>query len=753
MLTACGGGDDSPSTSAGSTQQGQTLSGVVVAAGYVPGNTTGNPTIKAGYYSGATVCLDANGDGACDSASATTDANGRFTLKTTGTGQLIADVSTKAKNTANGQTVASHMILRASSAQIADQGATGVVISPMSSEVQRLVEANGTSYATEKSNLASRMSAPALGASSVAVTASNVLGDVNALSGAAQQSILFEDNQLANRYTYATTKFDRHDLYPDNLAVPGGDPSLVGLTNVSTATAVVPAKRQTQITFAQSQQAAFNIEGIPRYDNIFIVMLENKSTNTILGSQFAPNINALLAANNNFTTYYATGNPSEPNYTALGGADDWGITDDNWWGCGAGAPGSGVNNAPTDALFPGGTASDGAPLVATTGITPPLDTAHLSNVGTTTCNVGTAANHNVSAPSLFTLISQAGMNWRTYSESMNPGQDPRSDSIADAAVSDTYTGPGSVGTAFAVPNGLYKTKHHPGMAYQTTRNLPEFYADNRTVFGTQYTAADWAKSTAYTIPTGYNYDQLSTDLATGDVGNINFIMPDQCDDMHGVGNDTSCKNTNLIQRGDAYVKLIVDKIQASPLWTNRQRKVAIVVMFDEGGGSSTSCCGWNTSKTSGDQPLQQNADGTFSPVAAPLFKYGNGNFGHGNSIFGMLTNQQTATQGVTDSDSYSHFSLVRTLQDMFQIADPQQPATYLARAKYTESFIAQNILNLPEFASSADTHFDSVRPMNHAYVIPAAYTQRLNPGDVSGTSLATAQVGPDANQTNAWTQK
>ncbi|APR38521.1 alkaline phosphatase family protein [Paraburkholderia sp. SOS3] len=753
MLTACGGGDDSPSTSAGSAQQEQTLSGVVVAAGYVPGNTTGNPTIKAGYYSGATVCLDANGDGACDSASTTTDANGRFTLKTTGTGQLIADVGTKAKNTANGQAVASHMILRASSAQIADQGATSVVISPMSSEVQRLVEANGTSYATEKSNLASRMSAPALGASSVAVNASNVLGDVNALSGAAQQSILFEDNQLANRYTYATTKFDRHDLYPDNLAVPGGDPSLVGLTNVSTATAVVPAKRQTQITFAQSQQAAFNIEGIPRYDNIFIVMLENKSTNTILGSQFAPNINALLAANNNFTTYYATGNPSEPNYTALGGADDWGITDDNWWGCGAGAPGSGVNNAPTDALFPGGTASDGAPLVATTGITPPLDTAHLSNVGTATCNVGTAANHNVSAPSLFTLISQAGMNWRTYSESMNPGQDPRSDSIADAAVSDTYTGPGSVGTAFAVPNGLYKTKHHPGMAYQTTRDLPEFYADNRTVFGTQYTAADWAKSTAYTIPTGYNYDQLSTDLATGDVGNINFIMPDQCDDMHGVGNDTSCKNTNLIQRGDAYVKLIVDKIQASPLWTNRQRKVAIVVMFDEGGGSSTSCCGWNTSKTSGDQPLQQNADGTFSPVAAPLLKYGNGNFGHGNSIFGMLTNQQTATQGVTDSDSYSHFSLVRTLQDMFQIADPQQPATYLARAKYTESFIAQNILNLPEFASSADTHFDSVRPMNHAYVIPAAYTQRLNPGDVSGTSLATAQVGPDASQTNAWTQK
>ncbi|MBT2790088.1 alkaline phosphatase family protein [Paraburkholderia strydomiana] len=753
MLTACGGGNNNgSSSSAGNAQPQQTLAGVVVAAAYVPGNTTGNPTMKAGYYSGATVCFDSNGDGACDSETATTDANGHFTLKTTGTGQLIADVSTKAKNTANGQTVASHMILRASAAQIADQGATNVVISPMSSEVQRLVEANGTSYATEKNNLATRMSVPALGASSVAATASTVLGDLNAMSGAAQQSMLFEDNQLANRYTYATTKLDRHDLYPDNLAVPGGDPSLAGLAGVSTATAVVPATQQTPITFAQSQQAAFNIEGIPRYDNIFIVMLENKSTNTILGSQFAPNINALLAANNNFPTYYATGNPSEPNYTALGGADDWGITDDSWWGCGAGAPGSGSNGAPTDAAFAGGTASDGAPLILT-GATPPLDSAHLSSFGSQSCAIGSVAVHNVKAPSLFTMISQAGMNWRTYSESMNPGQDPRSDSIADSAVSDTFTGPGAVGTPSAVPAGLYKTKHHPGMAYQTTRDLPEFYADNRTLFGTQYTAADWAKSTAYPIPAGWNYDQFSTDLASGDVGNINFIMPDQCDDMHSVGSDASCKGTNIIQRGDAYVKLLVDKIQASPLWANPQRKVAIVVMFDEGGGTSTSCCGWNPTSGSSAQPLQQNADGSFSPVAASLLKYGNGNHGHGNSIFGVLTNQQTAAQGITDSDSYSHFSLVRTLQDMFQIADPMRPATYLARAKYTESFIAQNILNLPEFASSADTHFDSVRPMNHAYTIPAAYKQRLNPGDVSGTSLATAQVGPDAKQTNAWTQK
>jgi Phosphoesterase family len=741
VLTACGGSDNNSPASVSN-------SGVVAAAGFMPGSTSGNPTLKAGYYAGATVCVDANGNGKCDAseASTTTDSTGHFTLKSAAAGPLIADVSTKATNTATGAAVPSHLILRASAAQIADQGAANVVISPMSSEVQRLVEANGTVYATEKANLVSRLSAPTLGAASVSVPAADVLSDVNKLAGAEQQAVLFEDNQLTNRYTFATTKLDRGDLYPDNLAMPGGDPTLVGAKGVSAATAVKSTQTQAPITFAQAQQAAFNVEGIPRYDNVFIIMLENHSvapvtgTPGILGATQAPNINAFLTANNQFTTYYSTGNPSEPNYTALGGGDDWGIVDDNWWGCAAPA-------APTDVAFTGGKASDGQPLVATTSL-PPQDTNHLSGFGSNACKVAGSANHNISAPSIFNLISQAGMTWRSYSESMNPGQDPRADSIADAAISDTYTGPGTAGGPFTVPGALYKTKHHPGMAYQQTRSLPEFFADNRTIFGTQYTAADWAKTTAYPVPAGYNTDQFSTDLASGDVGNLNFIMPDQCDDMHGTGSDPSCLggSESIVQRGDDYVRQVVAKIQASPLWANKQRKVAIVVMFDEGEGSSTSCCGWNpVTSNVGQQPLTF-ANGTFTQTTTT--DYSVGNHGHGNSIFGVATNQ--ANPKVVDSDEYSHFALVRTLQDMFQVADPVQPQTYLARAKYTESFIASNIMNLPELAASADTHFDSVRPMNHAYITPAGYTQKLNPVDVTGTSLASRAPGPDANQTNVW---
>ena len=77
------------------------------------------------------------------------------------------------------------------------------------------------------------------------------------------------------------------------------------------------------------------MEGIPRYDHIFIVMLENKATSSIANSAFAPKINAYLKAGNQLTSYFATGNPSEPNYTALGGADDFGIADDSQWNCDA----------------------------------------------------------------------------------------------------------------------------------------------------------------------------------------------------------------------------------------------------------------------------------------------------------------------------------------------------------------------------------------------------------------------------------
>ncbi|HWM65232.1 MAG TPA: hypothetical protein VNO35_01500, partial [Steroidobacteraceae bacterium] len=370
-----------------------------------------------------------------------------------------------------------------------------------------------------------------------------------------------------------------------------------------------------------------------------------------------------------------------------------------------------------------------------------------------------------------------------------PGDHFRTDSIADASITapDHVYAPGTTGgnattignpnLQLAMPAGLYKTKHHPGMAYQTARSSPDFKSSNRTLGGGQFDSV-LLNSTKYPIPAGYDLDQFSTDLASGDIGNLNFVIPDQCDDMHGVtlsgkdsttgasANGSDCGSVannypvgsptaagTIITRGDNYVDYLVKKIEASPIWQNQSKRVAIVLMFDEGNatGPLNSCCGWvpiaPTTVPTGVFPLKQNADGTFSQDTT-VNNYFVGNHGHGNSIFAVINNQPNAPKGIQDSDAYSHFSFVRSLQDMFQLADPKVDGTYMARSKYTESFIAANILNLPEYAGSADTHFDSVRPMNHSYVIPTTYTQKQS------TDAATApQVGPDANQVNVWSLK
>jgi hypothetical protein len=342
-------------------------------------------------------------------------------------------------------------------------------------------------------------------------------------------------------------------------------------------------------------------------------------------------------------------------------------------------------------------------------------------------------------------------------------------------VAGNTTAIGNPGLVLPLPANLYRTKHHPGMAYQNVRSESDFKFSNRTLGGGQWDSA-MKNSTRYAIPANYDYDQLATDLVSGDVGNLNFVIPDQCDDMHGISvtgtvlpageagvttgvsaSDCSGVSNNvlvttggpIITRGDNYVDSVVKKIQASSLWRNPQKRVAIVLMFDEGNATSgfNSCCGWNAAQVATTNPLVQGTGGAWAADTSNP-NYSLGNKGHGMSVFGILTNQVGAPKHVVDSDSYSHFSFVRTLEDMFALSDPQNDASYANRSKYTEKFIAQNILNLPEFAASADTHYDSVRPMNHAFVIPASYTAKQTADD-----SRPAQTGPDAKQTNVWAIK
>ncbi|WP_066738647.1 alkaline phosphatase family protein [Cupriavidus sp. D384] len=710
LLTACGG-DDTTTTATGTTGNGgttQTVSGVVAGAavknptGVANSSATGVDYAKSTTgdnvdqafvpvtYANATVCADTNSNGLCDTGEAATrtDANGRFTLATPAA-SLVAVVGTDASfvdPVAGNTKVASKMILRSAAEQAA--AGTDVVISPLSTEAVRLTESESMKFADAKAAIAGRLSFTG-GTADVAINADDVVALPGSLaSAAATKALLVEDNTLAARYTQATTILDR------------------GYASDSAADPVTSLKA--------AQDAAFNPEGIPRYDHLFVVIFENHSNQTIDNAAYPNFYKYLHTEGNKAANYFSTGNPSEPNYISLASADDWGVADDNAWNC---LPAGDTANQPTDVYVP-----------------------------VTACNADTKVHNLKGRRNMFTALYKAGMAARVYSESMNPGQDPRKDGVANASI----TGPNPTsGASETMPAGLYKTKHHPAVNFDDVRNRPDFFKNlNRTVSGGQWDASIVSYAAANSIT--WNTHQFEDDLKSGDIGALNYIVPDQCDDIHGVG---TCSSTN-IARGDAYAKYLVDQIQASPVWKNTSRRSAIVMLFDEGSSffGSSSCCGWNVggAATSG-APLGEG-------ITTAVPRYNGGNKGDGPTIFALLTNQPGAPKQIVDSDAYSHFSFVRTMQDMFGLADPAVPTSYMNRSKYTEQYIADNLANLAEYSGSANTHFDSVRPMNHKYVVKAGDLQ--SGGSVAGGSGSgsvgsgnNTATGPDATQTNIWAIK
>jgi acid phosphatase len=57
--------------------------------------------------------------------------------------------------------------------------------------------------------------------------------------------------------------------------------------------------------------------GLPVFNHIYVIILENKEYGRIVGSSAAPYINSLIARYGQITNLYAETHPSEPNYIAL----------------------------------------------------------------------------------------------------------------------------------------------------------------------------------------------------------------------------------------------------------------------------------------------------------------------------------------------------------------------------------------------------------------------------------------------------
>lgn len=81
-----------------------------------------------------------------------------------------------------------------------------------------------------------------------------------------------------------------------------------------------------QILCAQSAEEPATL---PLPSHVVIVMEENHSYSEIIGSSQAPYINTLASQGALFTSSYAVGHPSEPNYLAIFSGSTQGVTGDN----------------------------------------------------------------------------------------------------------------------------------------------------------------------------------------------------------------------------------------------------------------------------------------------------------------------------------------------------------------------------------------------------------------------------------------
>lgn len=229
------------------------------------------------------------------------------------------------------------------------------------------------------------------------------------------------------------------------------------------------------------------------------------------------------------------------------------------------------------------------------------------------------AEHTIHAKSLADQLTEHHLTWKGYFEDL-----PAPGSLVPRWPSDKDPAEGK-------PNALYAAKHNGFVNFASVNGAPE--AVRRQSF--------------------VDFHQLDADLASDAMPNYAHIVPNQCNDMHGMGNGKNvpadCNErgnpVGLIKRGDAMIGMLVDKIMVSPVW-RAPGNSAIVVTFDENDGSERDagvqgCCGYDPASRA--------------------------NYGGGRIPTLVITNHGQGS--VSDPTPYNHYSLLRTTEAAFGITE------------------------------------------------------------------------------------
>ena len=269
----------------------------------------------------------------------------------------------------------------------------------------------------------------------------------------------------------------------------------------------------------------------------------------------------------------------------------------------------------------------------------------------------------VNASNLMTQLETAGMTWRGYFQNMPyPGfrgycYPEKCNGIPD---SDTQ----------------YVAKHNGIVNFANMQNPTEF---------------------GKMFPFG----QLATDLAAGNVSNFSYIVPDECDDMHGAppwcvdsGPTSGIQQSFLIARGDAFVGKVVNAITSSSIWQTGNN--AIIITFDEG----------NT------------PTGTIATIVITS---------HG-------------PRGVTDKTSLNHFSLLASVEATFSLPCLANACT---ANLMTPLFTVTGVNTVPTLPPPF------VFPAGNNTISPAGASKAASPAQINGvttwTQVPTANFGNQDN--------
>ncbi len=350
-------------------------------------------------------------------------------------------------------------------------------------------------------------------------------------------------------------------------------------------------------------------------DHIFFIMMENHATNQIIGNTAdAPFINQLAHRYSVATNYHGVTHPSLPNYLSAISGDFQGIWDD----CKAGAlvtcaPEEFVPNIPGDATDPNSAVykDPSSPLYGK--VPPQLTKAQIAS--------SSSIGHMFAGQTIVDQLEAKGMTWKAYMQSL-----PFAGADVEywPTLTDTTTTPPTV-TFYK----QYAEKHNPFMYFSKIRSSASRMAN------------------IVTLP------QLDYDLATGKAPNFVWISPDQCNDMHGVGNGTplgypTCSypasglDHGAIQLGDTFLRHTVTKIMESSAW---DKNSIIVIAWDEDdyGGYPTGCCG-----------SPSGVAGTFGNVL-------------GGALTPAIVIRSHEPAHRQSARPYNHYSLLGTIQHLWNL--------------------------------------------------------------------------------------